>query len=147
MAKALLPPGSDADLSDELSLRKISSIRHQIVNTLLKEGLPDDVEDRKALFENMDKIERSALTKMRISADKDINASQAQTKMMVLEMLKSIGRSVPDASVSEATATVAPVLGSEFSAPTLVPGETSLDMDETNYDSFMQRVTKQGGGA
>lgn len=140
MGKALHPAGAAADLTDELALRKITTIRHQIVDTLLSDGLPEDAEDRKALFENMDKIERSSLTKMRISADKDINANQAQTKSMVLELLHALNRSVPGDPGPDAKATVAPTLGDAFSAPVLVPGETDIGTDNTNYDSFMQRV-------
>ena len=82
---------SDADaVTEEQDVNYVRVHRKQIVENLLGTGIPDDKGLLIAAIAVLDGIDRSAVNRMKINSDKEINKNNAGAAGLIAQMLKTI---------------------------------------------------------
>lgn len=138
---AVIEPSIDAgSMSDDQILAITQRTRVAIVNKLVNKtpgGLPDDKEDRDALFKAMEGLDKVALVRKRIAADVEQASGVSQAVGLVAALLRQAKTNYNTVDVDDATVLEAPTLGDEVPPPELVPGETEIHAGQLNYESFV----------
>lgn len=114
---------------------RVGFIRGIMETAKTASGLPDCTEQRDALFKNLDALEKVALTKKKITADKEDAAGVSNAVAMFSQLLrqsKSHYGELPQLPDREP-----PKLGDHIPDPVLVEGETEIDAAQMDYDSFV----------
>lgn len=134
-----------ASMTDDQVLRLTQGIRVNIVRELTKKaaangGLPGDMEDREALFKQLDGLDKLAISRKRIEADREQSTGVSQAVGLISQLLrqsKSHYGDLPDAADREP-----PRLDNSVPAPELVFGETEVEPPQLDYNSFVASVKK-----
>lgn len=124
-------------LNDEADLLYVNDIRKKIVNTKIKNGIPDDPEEVNLVLKALDGIDRSALTRTRIKSDAKNTQTLANSAGLIAELLKQVN---PNNFKSEPVNRVIPELGKEFTAPKTVVGETDIGTNPLSYEKILAGI-------
>jgi len=131
------PINSFEAMSEDQVLAYTQSKRRAIVEEITKEGaIPKDRSEATLLIQALDGMDRSALTQKRIKADEKASDAMAGSAAIVAKLLNSIGSTRP-ADTVDVVARETPTLGDDIPDPVLVPGETTINPPQLDYDTFM----------
>lgn len=117
---------------DEARLQLTLNTREQIIRSLMSDGIPKDTDDRDFLMKALDGLDRTVLTKTKIKTDDKNAAGEKEASKLIAEMLKRITVG-PNAT----RRTESPVLDNEFDITDIVKDETSIGLQDLNYDDFV----------
>ena len=120
---------------EELSYTKAK--RKQLIESLSKNGAPNDVKDQSIMLQALDGLDRITLTRMRLKSEEGISTSQVAAAAILAQLFnnpqtKKVGRSGD--AVSEI-----PTLRTDLPAIAVVAGELDAVPVKDNYDAFMRR--------
>lgn len=137
----VIDPSIDAgSMSDDQILALTQRTRVGVVNHLANKkpgGIPDDKEDRDALFKALDGLDKVALTRKRIAADVEQASGVSQAVSLISTLLRQSKTTYNTVDVDDATVVSAPTLSNDIPEPELVPGETEINAGQLNYDAFV----------
>ena len=120
---------------EELSYTKAK--RKQLIESLSKNGAPNDVKDQSIMLQALDGLDRITLTRMRLRSEEGISTSQVAAAAILAQLFnnpqtKKVGRS------GDAVAAI-PTLRTDLPAIDVVAGELDAVPVKDNYDAFMKR--------
>lgn len=132
-----------ASMSEDQILQLTQKARVGFVRGIMEtaktaSGLPDCTEQRDALFKNLDALEKVALTKKKITADKEGATGVSNAVHVISQLLRQSTNhygSLPAHADREP-----PKLGSHIPEPVLVEGETEIEAAQMDYDSFVTKA-------
>ena len=118
------------DLKDQSRLERSLAARETIIATLMSDGrLPYNKDDKIMLIQALDGLDRTVLSKAKLKSDDQNAKSQRDTAKMIADVLSRV-------STASLTRTGVPSLPSDIVIDDLVPGETSLGLQDLTYDEF-----------
>lgn len=127
----------DVQIEDEDAvLAYVQGKRKEIVEALMKGGVPTDADNIKVLLSGLKDMDMQALGKKRIKADIKVAANQEQVAALIAHVLGACHTREPELTI-EGTFRVAPSLPSNILPPILVEGEIGTEVTNITYDSFM----------
>lgn len=136
----VVDPCIDAgSMTDDQILALTQHTRVKIVKNLVNKtpgGLPGDQEERDALFRAMDGLDKVALTRKRIDADKEASSGVSHAVGLVAALLRQSKTNYSLADVVDTNREI-PRLSDDIPDPVLVPGETEINAGQLDYDSFV----------
>jgi hypothetical protein len=135
MSEQVVTPG----MNEDEVLAYTQNLRVRIIKEVTKGGVvPDDRSAQSLLMNQLDSLERTALTSKRIKADEAAAETGAGAAALIAKLLSQAGSGRrEETDIIEAR--VVPVLGSDVPEPVLVPGETEIAPGQLDYDSFMAK--------
>jgi hypothetical protein len=139
----VLPEVTAADVPDEDQvLAYTHQQRKRIVKELTEKGVPvTDTKQMSILLGTLDGMDRQALSRKRMNADKEIAKGQqdanAELLASVLKNIPNVARPPEGTPISGEQA--APRLPDNIQAGTLVEGQTEKAPPQDTYQSFMAR--------
>lgn len=133
-----VPAIDQQEFTDDDLIKQTQGIRRQLLDSIVKEGLPTDKDSVAILLEIMKDTDRTALGNKRItSADK--NASQdREVQKATAEVLRNLNNRDPFRRPAPADAE----RFDENALPDIdvKPGETAIGMQDENHKDFMGRM-------
>lgn len=141
----VVPEVTAADVPNEDQVLAFTHLQRKLVVTALtKQGVPiADTRQMSVLLQTLDGMDRQALTRKRMSADKEIakGAQDSNTALLaeVLKRIPNVGR--PESGVVIQGLREIPTLPSTIEAGELVDGQTEKAPPQDTYQSFMARTT------
>ena len=119
------------DLKDQSRLEFTLAARETIISSLMTDGrLPYNKDDKLMLIQALDGLDRTVLTRAKLKSDDQNAKSQRDTAKMIADVLSRVTTvSTPREAI--------PALPNDIIVENLVPGETSIGINELTYDEFM----------
>lgn len=126
-----------SEMTEDQVLAYTQNKRIVIVDKLTENGkIPDDKIQASLLTSSLDGLDRSALTRKRISADEKSSQDTAGAAALIARLLMQQGSNRNNVNDSNIIDTVVPELGHEIPSPELVPGETDINPLQMNFETF-----------
>lgn len=116
---------------DKLRLEKTQSVRERFIDMLVKEGVPEDKEDKIFLAKLLDGSDKAILNKSKIISEDNTNKSGQESAILIAEILSKHIVEAP------AARTDVPEMSSDIQVDDLVTGELDQGVSDLNYDKFM----------
>ena len=136
----VIEPSIDAgSMTDDQILAFTQRIRVDQVNHILKTkpgGVIECKEDREYLIKNIEGLDKVALVRKRIAADKEAATGVSQAVGLISALLRQSKTTYNTTDVVDVSAP-APKLSSDIPEPDLVPGETEINAGQLSYDEFV----------
>jgi hypothetical protein len=133
-----------ADLPDELeAMAYTHAQRVRVVKEITKQGIPaQDKEQMTSLLKALDGMDRQSLTRMRMSADKEIAKGTNDTNTALLAAVLKQIPNMPRPENGGAIPVIrdVPQLPADFEVGNLVDGQTEKSPPQDTYQSFMART-------
>lgn len=128
---------SSITIEDQGRLEFTLNTRRRIADTMLKNGIPEDKEDRQLLMSALDGMDRTVLGRARIKSEDSANQSNQQTANMVAMLLTRI--TPRNISFNGERQTV-PTLDESIQLDSVVEGETEIKPKQITYDTFCDGI-------
>jgi hypothetical protein len=132
--------------SDDSIQAYVHHHRVGLVKTLMKDGkMPEDKDSQQTLLAALKDMDSSANTRRRINADSKNAAQSAQAAATIARLFTThpnLSKRIE--SVVPAEEYTPPELGSDIPRPQLVEGETSTQVSQQSYDTFMAKFPTPG---
>lgn len=130
------PIFDDSDMDDDLHLMFTQGTRKALIKHMTKEGFPEDVKEQRNLLAALKDMDAQALSKKRISVEKESADTDAIVASALLEISKRVGNTNPFEGNRES-----PILidNSAIPKPDLVPGETEIGVTTETYETFIKK--------
>ena len=126
------------DMEDERRLQFTLTLRENMIKELVKDGLPKSEEELSTLTSLLDGMDRTVLGKARVKASEKANENNEQIAGMVASLLAKVPFN------GEAVETIEPPsLPEDVQPENVVPGETSIGVEDIGYDEFMKKMKKE----
>jgi hypothetical protein len=130
----------EADIDQDLNFTR--NYRKQIVQHLFKSGVPDNPDDLRLGLTALADMDKSSLGIKRLKVEEKANATQEAAAGIISQLLMqaAAGGNQPYRSAVPVEREL-PLLGNDIPEPILVPGETSTEIINDDFDSFMARTS------
>lgn len=122
---------SEAFQEENEELKYTKDIRSRVVNTLIKDNIPEDPKMLAVLLTTLSDMDRATLTKMRIKTDSKLADNQMDTNAIITKLLTSVKVSalaVDTGTTRHISADLPPI--------EVVPGEIDIGTINGNYEEF-----------
>lgn len=110
--------------------------RKQLVEHMLQNGIPGELDDKKFLSMLLKDMDSQALGRMRIKIDEKTNATQEHAAALIAKVLGAVQNTSTHTHI-EATYREIPRLPSDIPNPVLVDGEVSVVGKQLSYEEFV----------
>lgn len=128
---------SERITAEDEDLDYTRQMRRQLVESLIVKGeMPTDPKDRIVFLQALDGMDRAALGKKRIDADKELGNQQAQAAGILAELFRD-SRTM---GVGKGQRDTVPVLADDIAPTRLLPDELTSSNAGDNYEAFMNRT-------
>lgn len=127
-------------ISDDAVLDFTQVMRRKFINYATKNGtsMPDDPKESKVLLTALSDLDRSALTKKRLTSE---NEASKQTAQQIQELADAVKASIiGNGGIAPPVARPAPIIDESGMEPLeIVDGETSVGQSTMTYEQFENR--------
>ena len=137
-------------LDEKAELLLVRNVRLKINKFLMADGvIPSDPEKLDFLMQNLRDMDKSALTRSKISSEEkaaNLNAGAISLVTNVLQSLRG-GKALPPEDISDLTnpEECAPVLPIRFEKTSFIPGEQYIGSVTEDIDTFRKRMYDESG--
>lgn len=117
-------------LDHDVHLNKTQKIRHQLIDALVEQGLPDDYKTRLLLLSALDSSDKSVLSKAKIKSQERASDNQHEVAETISRLLLQLSQK--SNKVGQAPAPV------DFELSHPIPGEMDQGEQHLTYDEFKE---------
>lgn len=122
---------SDFFTEENEELKYTKDIRGRVVNTLIKDKIPEDPKVLAILLTTLSDMDRATLSKMKIKTDSKLADNQMDTNAIITKLLTSVKVS----ALAVDTGTTRHI-SADLPAIEVVPGEIDIGTVNSNYEEF-----------
>lgn len=131
--------------SDDSVIAYVHHKRVGLVKTLMKDGqIPQDKESQVVMLAALKDMDHSALVRKRISADSRNAGAGAQAAAIIARLFTQHPHHAKRDVIEDSQEFTPPSLGSDIPRPALLEGETSTQVSQQSYDTFMAKFPDPG---
>lgn len=123
------------DVKDQARLELTLTTRENIINSMLKKGLPESPEDRDFLMKSLDGLDRTVLSKTKLKLEDKAAQGQQETTKLIGDILKRFSATKIN-SVREENV----ILDNSFTVTDPVAGEDHIGVSNMTYDEFTKSL-------
>jgi hypothetical protein len=125
-------------LNDEQLLNYTQNYRTQLVEVMVKDGMPVDSKDRLVLLSALDSIDKQAINKKKIATAEQGLEADRLVALTVAKMAERFGSQIPFERTISGEARVIPEPSDQFlPRAQLVEGETDTSISSITYNEIM----------
>lgn len=126
-------------LDEDVILLYTHTKRKQLVEHMLQDGIPRELEDKKFLSSLLKDMDHQVVAVKRIKMDEKTNDNQEQAQSLIAQLLSQTHnlRSQDIDAIEGTVLRTIPVLPSTIPVPMLVEGEISHIVEQQTYETFM----------
>ena len=124
-------------LEDQQQLNKTQTIRNNLIDNIIKEGIPDDKNIQNLLVNLLNGSDNAVFNKAKLKAKSDENQDNKNVVNMMTQILLRTNK------LNKEERETVPELDDSYEVDDLVPGEDAEVDDEMDYDKFIEEYDEE----
>lgn len=133
------------DLNDDVIINYTQRKRKQLVEVIVKEGMPVATDDRMLLLSALDGLSKTAIQRKRLGVEEASNENTKAATLAVSKILSAFGDNNPFIKTVGGSSTSAPAPAlDQLPAIADVPGETEIGVVQNDFTTFIASQNTDG---